>query len=133
VPGLANQIGAIGEKQNAAELCMLEQPMTEDASGIGLAGAGRHLDQRTRVVGGERGFELPYGVGLTVPQPLGQQRRHRLQPVADRRVGEPAPQCLGAVKEEHAARPRRRVGMVPKQSLGAGSDVLEPDLPLAPD
>jgi hypothetical protein len=56
-----------------------------------------------------------------------------LQPPADRYwLGEPAPQCLRAVKEEHAARPRRRVGMVAKQDLGAGGDIFEAELALAP-
>ena len=133
-PRLADEIGAVGEKQNAPELRMVEQPMAEHASGVRLAGAGRHLDQRARAIGGERGFETRHGIDLAFAQALGQQRRHRLQPLAHRRrVGEPAPQCLGAVKEEHAARSRRRVGMVAKQDLGAGGDVFEADLPLAPD
>jgi hypothetical protein len=36
------------------------------------------------------------------------------------------------MKEEYAARPRRRVGMVAKQDFGAGGDIFEANLPLAP-
>jgi hypothetical protein len=43
------------------------------------------------------------------------------------------PQRLGAMKEEHAARPQRPVGMVAEQDLGAGGDIFEADLALAPD
>ena len=50
VPRLADEVGAVGEKQNPPELCVIEQPMAEDASGVGLAGAGRHLDQRARMI-----------------------------------------------------------------------------------
>src|SRR5271165_3161464 len=53
---------------------------------------------------------------------------------ADRYRGvEPAPQGLGAMKEEQAARARRRVGVIAKQDLAAGGDIFEADLPLAPD
>jgi hypothetical protein len=56
------------------------------------------------VIGGERSFELRHGVELTFAQALRQQRRHGLQPLADRhRLGEPTPQRLRAVKEEHMA------------------------------
>ena len=48
VPRLADQIGTVGEEQNPPELCVLEQPMAEYASGVGLAGSGRHLDQGAR-------------------------------------------------------------------------------------
>jgi hypothetical protein len=113
---------------------MLEQPMAEHASSVGLAGAGRHLDQRARVIGGERSLEICDGVDLAFAQTLGQQRRHRLQmPAGCHRVGEPAPQRVGTVKEEHAARPRRRVGMIAKQDLGAGRDIFKADLPAAAD
>jgi hypothetical protein len=44
MPRLADQISAVSEEENAPELCMLEQPMAEHAGGVGLAGAGRHLD-----------------------------------------------------------------------------------------
>jgi hypothetical protein len=86
------------------------------------------------VIGTERGFKPRHGIDLALAQALGQERRHRLQPLADcHRLGKPAPQRLGAVKVEHAARPWRRVGMVAKQDLGAGGDVLEADLAFAPD
>jgi hypothetical protein len=78
VPGRTDQIGAVGEEQTAPELCMLEQPMAEHAGGVGLAGTGRHLDQRARMIGGERGLEICHGVDLTFSQTLRQQRRHRL-------------------------------------------------------
>jgi hypothetical protein len=44
MPRLADQIGAVGEKQHTPELRMLQEPMAEHAGGVGLAGAGRHLD-----------------------------------------------------------------------------------------
>ncbi len=134
VPGLAHQVGAVGEEQNAPELRMLQQPMAEDASGVGLASAGRHLDQRARVIGRERGFEARHGIDLTLAQPLGHQWWHGLQPAADRHRGfEPSSQRLGAMEEEHAARARRRVGMIAKQDLGAGGDILEANLAFSTD
>jgi hypothetical protein len=44
------------------------------------------------MVGGERRLELCHGFDLALAQPLRQQRRHRLQPLAiGNRVGETAP------------------------------------------
>jgi hypothetical protein len=45
---------------------MLKQPMAEHAGGVGFAGAGRHLDQRTPVICGERSLEICDGVDLTL-------------------------------------------------------------------
>jgi hypothetical protein len=49
------------------------------------------------------------------------------------RLGEPAPEGLGMVKEEDTAQPRHRVGMIAKQDLGARGDIFEAELALAPD
>jgi hypothetical protein len=86
------------------------------------------------MIGGERCFEVGHGIDLAIAQAFRQQRRHRLQPLADgHRVGEPPPQGLGAMKEKHPTRSRRRVGMIAKQDLGPRGYIFEPDLPLAAD
>jgi hypothetical protein len=41
------------------------------AEGAGSVGARRHLDQRARVIGGERGFEFPDSLDLAFAQALG--------------------------------------------------------------
>jgi hypothetical protein len=121
VPCLADQIGTISEKQNAPELRMLQEPMAEHAGGVGLAGAGRHLDHRPRLVIGAARASRFDGVDLAFAQALVRERRHRGCRLAQIVIGsEPSPQGLRAVKEENAARPRRRVGMIAKQDLSAG-------------
>jgi len=70
MPRLADQIGTVGKEQNPPEFCMLEQPVAEHASCVGFAGAGGHLDQCARMIGGER-LEICDGVNLAFTQPLG--------------------------------------------------------------
>ena len=108
--------------------------MAERAGGEGLAGAGCHLNQRARLVGGQRDFQRPYRIDLAVAQALGVERRHCLQTRADGGlVREPTLQSLRAMERKDPARPRRWIGVIAEQDLGAGRDVFEPDLAFLSD
>ena len=61
---------------------MREQAVTQRAGGKGLAGAGRHLHQRARMVLRHRAFERRHRVDLAGAQAVGTQLRHGLQPAA---------------------------------------------------
>ena len=75
-PRLPAEIGAVDEKQHAPGAGVLDEPIDEGAGRVGLAGAGRHLDERARVIGGEGRFEVCDRFDLTFAQALGQQRRY---------------------------------------------------------
>jgi hypothetical protein len=51
-------------------------------------------------------------------------------PANRHRLGAPAPQRFGAMKEKHSARPRCRIRVIAKQDLTAGRDIFEAHLPL---
>ena len=51
--GLAAEIGAVDEEQDALGPGVLDEPVGEAARGVGLARAGGHLDERARMGGGE--------------------------------------------------------------------------------
>ena len=76
---LVAEIVAIDQEQDAPGAGVLDQPVAEVAGGEGLAAAGRHLDQRARVVGGERALQVLDRLDLAVAQARGDQRRHLLQ------------------------------------------------------
>ena len=120
VAGLAHQIGAVGEKQNALEPGVREQPVTQRAGGEGLAGAGCHLHQRARMVLRHRTFERRHGINLAGAQAVREQSRHGLKSTAQSEwLSELALQRLRPMEGKDAARHRIRVGVVAKQRLGA--------------
>ena len=51
---LAAEVAAVHQEQHAPRAGELDQPVDEADGGEGLAAAGGHLDQRARLVGGER-------------------------------------------------------------------------------
>ena len=55
---LAAEVAAIDEKQNPLSASVLNEPIRNVTGGVGLASAARHLDESTRTLIGERGFEV---------------------------------------------------------------------------
>jgi hypothetical protein len=123
---LVAQVVAVHQEQDAACPGVLQQPPAEVAGGEGLAGAGGHLDERARAVGGERGFQAGDGVDLALAQAGGFQWWHLLQPSAQRAgLLQPGVQRGRLVEGEHAARAGRGVAGVAEVGFVAGALVVE--------
>ena len=103
VERLLAQVVAVHQEEDALGLGELDEPVAEVDGGERLAAAGRHLDQRTGPVGGERRFEVLDALDLHPPQMAGVQRRHfpQMRPHLLVELGE-ADQFFGPVD---AARP----------------------------
>ncbi|KYC51213.1 MAG: hypothetical protein AMQ22_01349 [Candidatus Methanofastidiosum methylothiophilum] len=127
-PGLAAEIVAVHEEQDAPGAGMLDEPIAERDRGESLAAARGHLNQRARPGLRERRFEIGDGFDLAAAQAGGHQRRQPGQAAAQG-VGlrEPLAQNLGPVEREDAARARVGVALVPEERLGAGALVGEPE------
>jgi hypothetical protein len=59
--GLPAQVAAVHQEQHAPHAGKLDQPVDEADGGEGLAAAGGHLDQRTRLVQRQAGFQVADG------------------------------------------------------------------------
>jgi hypothetical protein len=103
---LVAEIVAIDQEQDAPRAGVLDQPIAEVAGSEGLTAAGRHLNERARVVRGERPFEVFDRLDLAVAQVLGDERRHLLQAAAQRGgLGERVGERFGLVEGEDQPRP----------------------------
>ncbi len=121
--GLASEIRAVHEKEDALCTGVLDEPVGEAARGVGLARAGGHLDERARVIGGEGAFEIRDALDLAGAEiPLRQRvgRGHGDEPGAEG-VGkrEPRGECLRAMEGEHAAGTGRGIAFVAEEGLDA--------------
>ncbi len=80
---LPAQVVAVHQEQHPFGFGEFDQPVDETDRGVGLARAGRHLDQGARFVLGERMLQVGDGLDLRLPQPGGVERvggRHCPQP-----------------------------------------------------
>src|SRR5439155_17392412 len=67
--GLAPEIGAVHEEQDALRPGVFDEAVSECTGGVGLARAGGHLDERARLVRGKGLFQLRHGSDLTHAHP----------------------------------------------------------------
>ena len=130
--GLLAQVRPVDQEQDPLGVRVLDQPVAQVRGGERLPGAGRHLDQRPGTVLGQRLLQVADRLGLLAPQPALIQRRHGLQPGAERRqvrilgdLPQPLGQRLGPVEGEHAAAAGIRVIPVGEPGLGSGGLVDE--------
>ena len=68
--GLAPEIGAVDEEEDAARAGVFDEAIGERAGGESLAGAGGHLDQGARLILGEGFFEVGDGFDVANPHSL---------------------------------------------------------------
>ena len=129
--GLLAQVAAVHQEQGPPRAAKLHQPIQRRDRGVRLAAARRHLDQRPRATGLDRGLEVLDRIDLRRPHTLGVQRRRELHPAQERggrgcarpllfqgdRPGEPRLERLGLVKPEHPTAARRRVEQVGEPRL----------------
>ncbi len=132
VVGLAAQVGAVDEEQDPACPGVPQQPVGGRHGGVGLAGAGGHLDQRPRPVVPQRTFQAVDRVDLCRAQPVRFQLGELAQggpPGRGVRVlaGAPHPgrDGLGPVEGEDRPGAGVRVQPVEEVALGAGGGVAE--------
>jgi len=140
LPGLAAEVAAIDEEQHAPGAGELDQAVDEADGREGLAAARGHLDQRTRLVGGERFFQVADRLDLGGPQPgldqsghgfeAGEEsRRWRGSMILPRRrtaaIAQPVGQQIGRMKSEDRPGARFGVEAVGEVGLDAGGFVQE--------
>ena len=148
--GLSSQVAAVHQEQHAPRAAELDQPVDEADGGEGLAAAGRHLDQRTRLVLGEARFQVADGGDLRGPElevaPFGDEGRHRADAVQEAariggagfalrvargvRGGQPVGQDFRPVESEHPAGTRLGVETVSEMGFDARGFVQEWQRPL---
>ena len=129
VARLTDEIGAVGEKEDAAELSVRKQPVRERRRRKSFSGAGRHLDERARMVLRQRALDAVHGFNLTGAQPLRIERRHRLEATAQGLgFSQPARERLRAMEGEDPAGNRRGIGVVAKQDFARRRDIFEANL-----
>jgi hypothetical protein len=115
---LIAQVVAIDQKEDAAGAGLLDEAVGEGAGREGLPGAGGELDERPRLVLGERFFQPLDCLDLTVAQAGDVKRRHFAQ-AATQGLGllQPLPQRFRAVKGEETTRTRLGIAQVAKERL----------------
>jgi hypothetical protein len=104
VEHLFAQIVSVHEKENSSGVSVFDEPVAEVDSGIRLAAAGCHLNQRTRLMDGERLFEALDAFDLSSPKITRMKRRHFSEPGPHRfiELGEVDP-FVGSVESEDGA------------------------------
>ena len=122
--GLPPEVGAVHEEEHTLGFGVLDEPVSLRASGERLAGAGGHLDERTRAVLRERLFELGYGLHLTGAHPGIRQRvceGHLRQSGAEGvRFSQPSGEGFRPVEGEDAPGARVGVALVAEEGFHAG-------------
>ena len=100
--GLFAQILGVDEKEDAPGVSVFEQPVNRSDGGIGLAGAGRHLNEGARAVIFEGYLQLLDGIDLACPESRGVQIRKPPEQRTQRgRLVEPVPYRLRPEKVEY--------------------------------
>src|SRR5207244_4891174 len=103
--------------------------ISKGTRGIGLSGAGGHLDERTRLIASKGLFEVRDGFDLASAHAgRGERMRegHFCEPGAKGvRFGGPRGECFRAMKREDAARARLGVAIIAKESFDPGGFVEE--------
>ena len=78
--GLFAQIPGVYKKEDAPGVSVFEQPVDRGDGGVGLARAGRHLNEGARAVVLEGFFQILDGINLARSETRGVQTRKRLKP-----------------------------------------------------
>ncbi len=100
--GLFAEVLGVYEKEDAPGVSVFEQPVDRSDGSIGLAGAGRHLNERARAVILEGCLKLLNGIDLARPEARGVQVRKPPEPRTQRdRLVEPVPYRLRPEKVEY--------------------------------
>ena len=119
--GLLAEVGTVDEEKDAAGAGELDQPIGEGAGGVGLAGAGGHLDERAGAVGGEGFLKGGDGLDLALAEMGGRQRMRGRQrgEAGTQRVGlgKPGGECRGLVESEDATRARPWVTLIAEEGF----------------
>lgn len=126
VDGLAAEVAAVDEEEDALGTGVLDEAVGLGDGGEGLAGAGGHLDEGARAVGGEGFFELRDGVDLALAERSGVQRGEMPKAGAEG-IGllDEFEQVLGRVEGEDGARAGVGVALVAEVGFDAGGLVGE--------
>ncbi len=129
---LASEVRAVDEEEDATRVGVLDEAVGDVGSRERLPGAGRHLDEGTRAVRGERHFEIADRGDLRRPEVLRLEQREGAEAVAERGrgwmrcdVGEPARERLRPVEGKHVTARRIRVERVREARLRSGRLVRE--------
>ena len=134
--GLASEIGAVHEEQDALRPGVFDEAVGERTSGVGLTRTGRHLDKRARQIGGKRLVELHAGFDLTSAHTRrGERMRegHFCEPGAKGvRFGHPRCKCFRAVEREHATGARLGIAFIAEESFDTCGFVEERKRPRLP-
>ena len=134
--GLAPEIGAVHEEQDALRPGVFDEAVCERTGSVGFARTGRHLDKRARQIGGKRLVELHAGFDLTSAHTRrGERMRegHFCEPGAKGvRFGHPRCKCFRPVEKEHAAGTRLGIAFIAEESFDASGFVQERKRPGQP-
>ena len=111
--GLAAEIGAVHQEEDALGAGVLDEPVGEGAGGEGLARAGGHLDERARMGGGEgllRDSVIAFDLAVAHARPASGWATGMPGEAGAKRVGfgEPARERFRAVEGEDATGTRVR-------------------------
>jgi len=131
--GLLAEVLGVDQEQHALGMRVFEQAIDGSDGGVGLACAGRHLDQRSRPVVLERFFQIGDGAFLAVAQAQfagGQvirvQRWNVVQTCTQTvALAQPFLERFRAVEIEHFARARLGIAAIGKTGDDAGALVQE--------
>ena len=126
VDGLAAEVAAVDEEEDAPGTGVLDEAVGLGDSGEGLAGAGGHLDEGARAIGGEGFFKLRDGVDLALAERDGVQRGELAKAGAEG-IGllDEFEQVLRRVEGEDGARAGVGVALVAEVRLDASGLVGE--------
>ena len=119
---LLAEVAAVNEEEHPARLGELDEAVGEVDGGVGLAGAGRHLDERSRLVGREGPLEVGDGLHLGLPEVGGDEGRHLAQALVELLVrARPVEQRLGTMERKDVAGARFGVQVVGEVRFGTGA------------
>ena len=108
---------------------MLDQSVGEAARGVSLARARGHLDERARMCGAKRFFEMRDAFDLAGAEVLGRQRigcgHGRKAGAKGCRFDQPRGKRLRTMEREDATRTRGRIASVAEVGFDAGGLVKE--------
>ena len=129
--GLFAKVVAVHNEQHAARIGVLDKAVGEGAGGVGLAGAGGHLDQRAGLILRERLLQAGDGFDLAIAHAGGDERRQLAQPGAQR-VGftQPFGEGFRLMEGEDIARARLRIARVAEEGFHACGFIEKPQLGL---
>lgn len=123
---LAAKVAAIYEKQNSAGVREFDEPVRRVDGGEGFAGTGRHLNQGTRMIASQRGFEVMDRGGLDLPELAVHERRKGTQAPSELRVLiDPFKKRLRPMEREHFAASGVWIESIRESGFDAGALIDE--------